>query len=462
MPTDHKSAAAGLSGLSPSSSPSPALDRNSQTPSAASAASHLGGMDTAAYRDSLDAAANEQEDADNPPLPWVRSQRPSRASRRLSTPYSHHSSNSSAPGLRAQLSAVGQSSIKITKNLYRQSTDFYGGLTPTQQFLVLAALVLVLALAITLLIFSHRIFTLLSPVAKSWRALPAGWLIVWALIFITGFPPIIGYSTACTIAGFVYRFPLGWPIAATATVAGSTAAFLASRTVLAGYVDRLVGQDRRFVALGQVLRHDGLGVLALVRFCPLPYSLSNGFLATVPAITPASFAMATAFASPKLLVHVFIGSRLALLAEKGDEMGFGDRMVNYISMLVSGAVGVGVGYFIFRRTMARAAELAREEDGGEAGRPLARDGGSGGAYVDDADDDEAGLGEGGGRLMDPNDAAALMVDDDDISLWDSAEGWEEDGGGHLQNGNGNRQYRDDDEEGIVTTGGNHTAKAGDD
>lgn len=190
-------------------------------------------------------------------------------------------------------------------------------------------------------------------------------------------------------------------------------------------------------------------MLALVRFCPLPYSLSNGFLATVPVITPASFALATAFASPKLLVHVFIGSRLALLAEKGDEMGFGDRMVNYVSMVVSGAVGVGVGYFIFRRTMARAAELAREEDGGESGRALADDG----VYVDDEDGGVDGVESG--RLMDPNDAAALMVDDDDISLWDTAEGWDEDG---LQNGNGNTRYRD---EADGVTGGNGVKKGGD-
>jgi uncharacterized membrane protein YdjX (TVP38/TMEM64 family) len=62
-------------------------------------------------------------------------------------------------------------------------------------------------------------------------------------------------------------------------------------------VHRLVGRDHRFVALGQVLRRDGLGVLAMVRFCPLPYSLSNGFLATVPSVGVGGFAAATACAT---------------------------------------------------------------------------------------------------------------------------------------------------------------------
>lgn len=439
MPADYKSAAAGLS-----VSPSPSNGNSNSTPSAAAAASQLG-MDSSSppsshspspFRD--DANEDPAPDHDAPPsstttpsIPWARSN--NQPSRRLSTPYSRHGSHSSAgpTDLRGQLTALGATSLGTARNLYRQSTTMYAALSPTQQFLVLAAAVVLLALAVTLLVFSQKIFTLLGPVAVSWRALPGGWLIIWVLTFFVAFPPLIGYSTACTVAGFVYGFPLGWPIVATATVAGSSAAFVASRTIFSTYVDRLVGNDRRFVALGQVLRHDGLGVLALVRFCPLPYSLSNGFLATVPSIQTASFAMATAFASPKLLVHVFIGSRLALLAEKGDEMGFGDKLVNYLSMGVGGLVGAGVGYFIYRRTMARAAELAREE--AETGRPFEE----GRTRTDYADEDGAG-GEDA-RLMDPNDAAALMVDDDDISLWD------QDNGEFEEEGRTNGRYRDEEE-----------------
>ncbi|ROV99894.1 hypothetical protein VMCG_06247 [Cytospora schulzeri] len=451
MPADYNSAAAG-----------------NKTPSAASAAQQLG-MDPSSpqedtpFRDEDDDDEQEGRErhhlaSEQPPVPWARqSNGHPTASRRLSHPYSlnsrnNNNSNPSAGGgdtsLRGQLSAFTAQTLLTATKAYQQSSEMYTNLPRSKQILVVAAAVLLFAVAVTLLVFSHRIFTLLGPVAVSWRALPGGWLIIWCLTFLVAFPPLIGYSTACTVAGFVYGFPLGWPIVASATVLGSSAAFVASRTVLAGYVDRLVGRDRRFVALGQVLRHDGLGVLALVRFCPLPYSLSNGFLATVPSIQPLSFAMATAFSSPKLLVHVFIGSRLALLAEKGDDMTFGDRMVNYLSMLVGGLVGMGVGYFIYRRTMARAAELAREEaEAAAAGRPLGgaaggAGGGGGGEYADDGVEG----GEEDARLMDPGDAAALMVDDDDISLWDTAGddgGFEDDDDDDHRVGHG--RYRDEEE-----------------
>lgn len=295
---------------------------------------------------------------------------------------------------------------------------FYN-LSPAQRALAVLVTIAINVLLILFLVYSHRIFTALSPVAAGWRALPGGWVLAFLLTCITGFPPMIGYSTAVTISGFVYGFPGGWPIVAGATVFGSTAAFLTSRTVFSGYVHATVGADKRFVALGQVLRKDGLLVLAAIRFCPLPFSLSNGFLATIPSITPLRFALATALSTPKLLVHVFIGSRLALLAESGDKMSVGDKVINYLSMLVGSVVGMALGLFIYRRTMARAKELAREE---AASNGLVVDDDIDAGELDYADLEEGVL-SGGRRHAGEADEAALM-DGDDISLWetDAADG----------------------------------------
>lgn len=172
----------------------------------------------------------------------------------------------------------------------------YLALSPLQRLLFVLATLTSLALSILFLVYSPRIFTSLSPIAHSWREAPLGWLPIWLAVFVAAFPPVIGYSTANTVAGFVYGFPGAWPLVATASTLGSLASFVASRTVLSGYVDRLVGRDARFVALGQVLRTEGLGMLTMIRFCPLPYSLSNGFLATIPSIGPLSFALSTALA----------------------------------------------------------------------------------------------------------------------------------------------------------------------
>ncbi|KAI0395120.1 tlg2-vesicle protein of [Xylariaceae sp. FL0594] len=349
--------------------------------------------------------------------------------RRLSTPYSrtgsgnmshhhHHHHHSNIPfGARLM-----QGSVSAMNGLLRLGYS----MTPIQRLVAGLGGVAVLALVIVFLVFSHRIFAALRPVAGGWRALPGGWVILFLLTSATAFPPMIGYSTTVMIAGFVFGFPAGWPIVAGATVAGSTASFLASRTVFSGYVHRLVGEDRRFVALGQVLRRDGLPVLAAIRFCPLPFSLSNGFLATIPSISPAAFALATAISTPKLLIHVFIGDRLAQLAGS-DDMPLSTRVVNYLSILFGSVLGVTVGWLVYRRTMLRAKEIALEEAAAAADDDDDADAANAALLTDEFgyDDVEEGilgpLSSSRRMRSGESDAAALMDDDDDISLWGNTE-----------------------------------------
>lgn len=265
------------------------------------------------------------------------------------------------------------------------------------------ALITTFVLSILFLVYSERIFGLLAPAAKKWHDVRGGWTILWLITFMCAFPPLIGYSTAVTISGFVYGFPYGWFIVSTATVAGSLASFMASRTVLSSYVHRLVGKDKRFEALALTLKHDGLKILCMIRFCPLPYSLSNAAMSTFPTVHPLSFALATAIASPKLLIHVFIGSRLAIIAEsEGKKMDAQTKAVNYISIILGAVLGAAVGWIIYQRTIARARELEIEELEAGQRQGIARE------YSDSGEPAES-------------DAAALM-NDDDISLWDNDEG----------------------------------------
>ncbi|KEY67636.1 hypothetical protein S7711_07833 [Stachybotrys chartarum IBT 7711] len=343
------------------------------------------------YHSAAQALAVSPSRTSSSPPPWSRRHSESTA-RRLEGPPRRASARTTVRRLVAAASALNQ-----------QVIGAYMRLSPLQRLAAVVASVVVWTLIILVIVYSHAFFSWLAPVAKTWRENPFGWLVIFGLIFVMSFPPVIGYSTVNTIAGFVYGFPLGWPIIASACVVGSFAAFMASRTVLSSYVDRMVGHDHRFRALGQVLRKEGILYLTAIRLCPLPFSLSNGFLATIPTITPAAFALSTALSTPKLLVHVFVGSRLAILAEKGDEMTAGDKAINWLSMVVGGAIGIGTGLIIYRRTMARAAEIAREDNAAAA------------------EDGDAGYEDSNGPLLDPEDAAAIMSDDD-VSLWEANAG----------------------------------------
>lgn len=124
---------------------------------------------------------------------------------------------------------------------------------------------------------------------------------------------------------------------------------MVSRTILSQYVHRLVEQDTRFAALTLVLKRDGLKLLCMIRLCPLPYSISNGAISTFETVTPSTFALATAIVTPKLMIHVFIGSRLAVIARSGEKMDAMTKLVNWLSIIVGVIVGGLTALFIYKR-----------------------------------------------------------------------------------------------------------------
>lgn len=140
-----------------------------------------------------------------------------------------------------------------------------------------------------------------------------------------------------------------WAIFTTATVVGSTCSFIVSRTILSGFVHRLMEYDKRFAALSLTLKYDGLKLLCMIRLCPLPYSMCNGAISTFPSVHPLMYGLATAIVSPKFLVPAFIGSRLRVLARDGGEMSAGSKAINIISIIVSICVGIFTGWYIYKR-----------------------------------------------------------------------------------------------------------------
>ncbi|KAA8649884.1 hypothetical protein EYZ11_001149 [Aspergillus tanneri] len=226
------------------------------------------------------------------------------------------------------------------------------------------AVVFINLLGVGFLIFTGQIFVWLQPVAAKWEHSALAFFVLWLCVFFVALPPLVGWSTFGTISGYIFGVWKGWALYATATVLGSTCSFIVSRTVLSRFVHRLMERDKRFAALALTLKYDGLKLLCMIRLCPLPYSVCNGAVSTFPTVHPLMYGLATAIVTPKLLVPAFIGSRLRLLAEKGEEMSAGSKAVNICSIIISIAVGIFTGWYIYRRTLARAKELEAQERAG--------------------------------------------------------------------------------------------------
>lgn len=121
-----------------------------------------------------------------------------------------------------------QSGLPRSSGSYRESVDIrtrirkyyktlegYGeaidkNFKPWQIYLSFCIGVLIVILGILFLIYNERIFGWIEPYAEKWANLHGGWVILWLMTFSTSFPPVIGYSSTLTIAGFVYGFPKGY------------------------------------------------------------------------------------------------------------------------------------------------------------------------------------------------------------------------------------------------------------
>jgi SNARE associated Golgi protein len=172
------------------------------------------------------------------------------------------------------------------------------------------------------------------------------------------------------------------------------------------FVARIMAKEKRFGALALTLQHDGIRLLVMIRLCPLPFTLTNAALSSIPTVHWAQFAAATAAASPKLLLHVWIGAQLALLAEKGDKMDARTKAVSVTGMVVGSVAGLATGAWIYMQTVKRSKELRALEEAEQG-------------MLDPeefADEDDAELSDGTTEY--------LREEEDDISLRD--DGWDDD------------------------------------
>lgn len=206
-------------------------------------------------------------------------------------------------------------------------------------------------MGIVMLIYHKFFLELLVNFAKKWKELPGGGFLLFSLLVLVSFPPLIGYSALSSLCGMIYGFPMGWPFLTLATLIGSGLSFVTFRYFLSGYAKRMATENGKFAALTRALEQDRFTLLWMIRLCPLPYSLSNGALSSIPSVTLFRFLIATGLVSPKLFIHIFIGDRLV---QMGTEKDTTSKIVDFISIGIASVATAATMYIIYKKTMQRA------------------------------------------------------------------------------------------------------------
>ena len=99
--------------------------------------------------------------------------------------------------------------------------------------------------------------------------------------------------------------------------------------------------------------------MALLRLCPFPYSLTNGAMAAVYGLPTKNFAIAQLITTPKLLIYLFVGSRIKNIGETNSTSS---KIINLLSIVVTMAVLTITAWVLYLKMQKKYAELQRNNE----------------------------------------------------------------------------------------------------
>jgi uncharacterized membrane protein YdjX (TVP38/TMEM64 family) len=136
---------------------------------------------------------------------------------------------------------------------------------------------------------------------------------------------IAGYVAACVAlvpgailtlaAGVIFGLARGVAFVFAAAVMGSTAAFLVSRHLARGMVEKRVAALPRFAAIDQAIAREGLKIVFLLRLSPVfPFNLLNYALG-LTRVSLRDYLLASVGMIPGTVLYVYYGTAIGSVAQ---------------------------------------------------------------------------------------------------------------------------------------------------
>lgn len=271
------------------------------------------------------------------------------------------------------------------RSYFDRTWQAFLALPPEQRYIIyLAVAIKMLILGVVVYIGPEAMFDATAKLAIWFGSQPFGAALIVALVIIVSFPPFIGYGTSITLCGLGWgvhadatsehaelngNLLQSWLLASTACLLGATVSFTVLRFLIVHHSKRVSWisntlNDPKYVALSTAVRHRGLSMAILIRFCPFPFAYSNLFFASlVDAVSFKHFFVATALITPKLFLHVWLGTRMFQLMDRDQraQLDGWAKALNVIYILVGSAIGVATGWLVWSETTKVLQVIEREQ-----------------------------------------------------------------------------------------------------
>ena len=193
----------------------------------------------------------------------------------------------------------------------------------------------------------------------------------WAAIAFIGFYAVatvawVPGSVLTLASGAIFGLARGTLFTLVGATLGATLAFLVSRHLARGALERRIGADPRLAAMDEAVGREGPRLIFLLRLSPaFPFTLMNYALG-LTAVRLRDYVMASAVGmAPGTFMYVYAGfaaGQVAMSASGAGERGAGEYVILAVGLLATVAVTVFV-----TRIARRALRAATEPD--ESGSP---------------------------------------------------------------------------------------------
>lgn len=161
-------------------------------------------------------------------------------------------------------------------------------------------------------------------------------------------------------AGLIFGFPRGFAALTLGTAVGAVVNFLLSRYLLRRPIARRLATNEKFQAIDSAIGREGWKIVALLRFCPIPFGFAN-YCYGLTAIPLLPYLAATVFAIiPGNMFFVYLG----VTAHEGLAAATGSARPRHPLEYVFLVVGLIAAFFALRHIskVARQALAAKEAD----------------------------------------------------------------------------------------------------
>ncbi|MXX60366.1 MAG: TVP38/TMEM64 family protein [Holophagales bacterium] len=203
-----------------------------------------------------------------------------------------------------------------------------------------AAAVVVLIAA--LLLFGRRVAGYLPEFGAWVDSLGVWGPIVFVLGYTVATVAFIPGSLLTLAGGAIFGLAEGTALVFVGASLGATAAFLASRYLVRGAIEKRVAAEPRFAAIDRAVGREGFKIVLLLRLTPIvPFVLLNYALG-LTRVSLGDYVRAFIGMFPATLLYVYYGKVIGDVAEiaagTGDERDWGTWVVTGVGLLATIAV----------------------------------------------------------------------------------------------------------------------------